>query len=248
MYLCMFYIPTVVQRMWWIPMVQWNEVVECVCVLESSSVASSVGGIGESSSLLQIQCSNPFPFQHEILYEWINEVYLDLDSQAQIQEEFEERSEILLKDFLKVSPVVHCDVICQSWSGGWQVPHGMKAGKGLASTSIKTKHLLSFTPKGEWTRWPPEALSNLNHSDSVEWSPLTACTLLHRDSAEIRHLSSTLFSWELNVNIFASLPPRKRNTSYYVKHWRTKRSSGVVGGQPTKGGEWQHTAPGDQAE
>ncbi|NXS56034.1 OGFD1 hydroxylase, partial [Brachypteracias leptosomus] len=41
------------------------------------------------------------PFDHEILYEWINLVYLDMDSQAQIQEEFEERSEILLKDFLK---------------------------------------------------------------------------------------------------------------------------------------------------
>lgn len=33
-----------------------------------------------------------------------------------------------------------------------------------------------------------------------------------------------------------------------MKHWRTKRSSGVVGGQPIKGGEQQHTAPGDQAE
>lgn len=41
------------------------------------------------------------PFDHEILYEWINPVYLDMDSQAQIQEEFEERSEILLKNFLK---------------------------------------------------------------------------------------------------------------------------------------------------
>uniref|UniRef100_A0A8C3UYD4 Prolyl 3-hydroxylase OGFOD1 n=1 Tax=Catharus ustulatus TaxID=91951 RepID=A0A8C3UYD4_CATUS len=41
------------------------------------------------------------PYDHEILYEWINPVYLDVDSQAQIQEEFEERSEILLKDFLK---------------------------------------------------------------------------------------------------------------------------------------------------
>ncbi|OWK54096.1 Prolyl 3-hydroxylase OGFOD1 [Lonchura striata] len=59
-------------------------------------------------------------YDHEILYEWINQVYLDLDSQAQIQEEFEERSEILLKDFLKVSPVVEFDVICQNWSEGWQ--------------------------------------------------------------------------------------------------------------------------------
>lgn len=42
------------------------------------------------------------PYDHEILYEWINPVYLDMDSQAQIQEEFEERSELLLKNFLKV--------------------------------------------------------------------------------------------------------------------------------------------------
>uniref|UniRef100_A0A8C4WAW9 Prolyl 3-hydroxylase OGFOD1 n=1 Tax=Gopherus evgoodei TaxID=1825980 RepID=A0A8C4WAW9_9SAUR len=41
------------------------------------------------------------PYDHEILYEWINPVYLDMDSQAQIQEEFEERSELLLKNFLK---------------------------------------------------------------------------------------------------------------------------------------------------
>uniref|UniRef100_A0A8D0GDX9 Prolyl 3-hydroxylase OGFOD1 n=1 Tax=Sphenodon punctatus TaxID=8508 RepID=A0A8D0GDX9_SPHPU len=46
---------------------------------------------------------NPhIPYDHEILYEWINPVYLDMDSQAQIQEEFEDRSETLLKDFLKV--------------------------------------------------------------------------------------------------------------------------------------------------
>uniref|UniRef100_H0V381 2-oxoglutarate and iron dependent oxygenase domain containing 1 n=1 Tax=Cavia porcellus TaxID=10141 RepID=H0V381_CAVPO len=39
--------------------------------------------------------------QHEILNEWINPSYLDMEYQAQIQEEFEERSEILLKEFLK---------------------------------------------------------------------------------------------------------------------------------------------------
>lgn len=42
-------------------------------------------------------------FKHEILYDWINPTYLDMDYQVQIQEEFEERSEILLKEFLKVS-------------------------------------------------------------------------------------------------------------------------------------------------
>lgn len=36
------------------------------------------------------------------MYEWINPTYLDMDHQIQIQEEFEEQSEILLKDFLKV--------------------------------------------------------------------------------------------------------------------------------------------------
>ncbi|XP_074067379.1 prolyl 3-hydroxylase OGFOD1 isoform X1 [Macrotis lagotis] len=41
------------------------------------------------------------PRDSEILYEWINPVYMDIDSQAQIQEEFEERSEILLKEFFK---------------------------------------------------------------------------------------------------------------------------------------------------
>lgn len=41
-------------------------------------------------------------FKHEILYDWINPTYLDMDYQVQIQEEFEERSEILLKEFLKV--------------------------------------------------------------------------------------------------------------------------------------------------
>lgn len=59
--------------------------------------------------LLEMQCS--LLFQHEILYEWVNIVYLDMDSQAQIQEEFEERSEILLKDFLKVSSVLPCHVV-----------------------------------------------------------------------------------------------------------------------------------------
>ncbi|XP_072278939.1 prolyl 3-hydroxylase OGFOD1 [Pyxicephalus adspersus] len=41
------------------------------------------------------------PCDHEILYEWINPDYLSVDYQAQIQEEFEDTSEILLKDFLK---------------------------------------------------------------------------------------------------------------------------------------------------
>lgn len=41
------------------------------------------------------------PQDHEILYDWINPTYLDMDYQAQIQQEFEEQSEILLKEFLK---------------------------------------------------------------------------------------------------------------------------------------------------
>ncbi|XP_078527691.1 prolyl 3-hydroxylase OGFOD1 [Lissotriton helveticus] len=46
---------------------------------------------------------NPhIPHDHEILFEWINPTYLDVESQARVQEEFEESSEILLKDFLKL--------------------------------------------------------------------------------------------------------------------------------------------------
>uniref|UniRef100_A0A8D1M665 Prolyl 4-hydroxylase alpha subunit domain-containing protein n=1 Tax=Sus scrofa TaxID=9823 RepID=A0A8D1M665_PIG len=45
---------------------------------------------------------SPISFhQHEVLYDWINPTYLDMEYQVQIQEEFEESSEILLKEFLK---------------------------------------------------------------------------------------------------------------------------------------------------
>uniref|UniRef100_UPI00398EA834 prolyl 3-hydroxylase OGFOD1 isoform X2 n=1 Tax=Pristiophorus japonicus TaxID=55135 RepID=UPI00398EA834 len=37
----------------------------------------------------------------QIFYDWINPIYLDISAQAQIQEEFEEKSEILLKNFFK---------------------------------------------------------------------------------------------------------------------------------------------------
>lgn len=50
--------------------------------------------------------------KHEILYEWINPTYLDMDYQIQIQEEFEQQSEILLKEFLKVGPHVLPGMSC----------------------------------------------------------------------------------------------------------------------------------------
>ncbi|GCB61615.1 hypothetical protein scyTo_0012949 [Scyliorhinus torazame] len=37
----------------------------------------------------------------EILYDWINPIYLDVSTQVHIQDEFEEKSEILLKNFFK---------------------------------------------------------------------------------------------------------------------------------------------------
>lgn len=37
-----------------------------------------------------------------MLLEWVNPIYLDISYQEQIQEEFEDSSEIQLKDFLKV--------------------------------------------------------------------------------------------------------------------------------------------------
>ncbi|KAI1890001.1 hypothetical protein AGOR_G00168710 [Albula goreensis] len=45
---------------------------------------------------------NPhLPRDETLLFEWINPVYLGMDYQQQVQEEFEETSEILLKNFLK---------------------------------------------------------------------------------------------------------------------------------------------------
>lgn len=43
------------------------------------------------------------PRDETLLLEWVNPVYLDISYQEQIQEEFEESSEIQLKDFLKVT-------------------------------------------------------------------------------------------------------------------------------------------------
>lgn len=43
-----------------------------------------------------------------MLLEWVNPVYLDVSYQEQIQGNFEESSEIQLKDFLKVKPHFYC--------------------------------------------------------------------------------------------------------------------------------------------
>lgn len=43
-----------------------------------------------------------FFLQETLLLEWVNPMYLDISYQEQIQEEFEESSEIQLKDFFKV--------------------------------------------------------------------------------------------------------------------------------------------------
>ncbi|KAM9302053.1 prolyl 3-hydroxylase OGFOD1 [Gastrophryne carolinensis] len=45
--------------------------------------------------------SSHIPYDDEILCEWLNPDYLSVEYQAQIQEEFEDASEILLKDFFK---------------------------------------------------------------------------------------------------------------------------------------------------
>ncbi|CAH1773810.1 unnamed protein product [Owenia fusiformis] len=41
------------------------------------------------------------PTEEDILYEWVNPIYLDINVQSQIQEKFEEDSEIELKEFIK---------------------------------------------------------------------------------------------------------------------------------------------------
>ncbi|XP_078067238.1 prolyl 3-hydroxylase OGFOD1 [Mustelus asterias] len=42
-----------------------------------------------------------FASDEEILYDWINPIYLDVSTQVHVQDEFEEKSEILLKNFFK---------------------------------------------------------------------------------------------------------------------------------------------------
>ena len=42
------------------------------------------------------------PIEEDMVYEWINEIYLDPEVQGQIQEKFEADSEIELQGFLKV--------------------------------------------------------------------------------------------------------------------------------------------------
>ncbi|XP_038610639.1 prolyl 3-hydroxylase OGFOD1 isoform X2 [Tachyglossus aculeatus] len=55
------------------------------------------------------------PRDHEILYDWISPAYLDISFQAQIQEEFEERSEILLKSFFKAEKF---EKVCEALEKG----------------------------------------------------------------------------------------------------------------------------------
>uniref|UniRef100_A0A8C5PS26 Prolyl 3-hydroxylase OGFOD1 n=1 Tax=Leptobrachium leishanense TaxID=445787 RepID=A0A8C5PS26_9ANUR len=61
------------------------------------------------------------PHDHEILYEWVNPVYLSVDSQSQIQEEFEERSEMLLKNFLQEQKFKDVCVALQTQPIDWEL-------------------------------------------------------------------------------------------------------------------------------
>ncbi|XP_069822069.1 prolyl 3-hydroxylase OGFOD1 [Dendropsophus ebraccatus] len=78
-------------------------------VLSEEKCRLSVSGWFHGRSLARPpRCLDPppirnphIPCDHEILYEWINPAYLSYEYQSQIQEEFEDSSEILLKDFLK---------------------------------------------------------------------------------------------------------------------------------------------------
>ncbi|XP_056382244.1 prolyl 3-hydroxylase OGFOD1 isoform X2 [Hyla sarda] len=79
-------------------------------VLTEEKCRLSVSGWFHGPSVERpLRCLDPAPIRnphiprdHEILYEWINPAYLSFEYQSQIQEEFEESSEILLKDFLKL--------------------------------------------------------------------------------------------------------------------------------------------------
>ncbi|KAM4017191.1 prolyl 3-hydroxylase OGFOD1 isoform 2-T2 [Anomaloglossus baeobatrachus] len=78
-------------------------------VLSEDKCRLSVSGWFHGPSLERPpRCPDPAPIRnphmprdHEVLYEWINPAYLSFEYQSQIQEEFEDSSEISLKDFLK---------------------------------------------------------------------------------------------------------------------------------------------------
>uniref|UniRef100_A0A3Q4BLW6 Prolyl 4-hydroxylase alpha subunit domain-containing protein n=1 Tax=Mola mola TaxID=94237 RepID=A0A3Q4BLW6_MOLML len=57
--------------------------------------------VPSSNTLILFEVSPVSFHQESVLLEWVNPVYLDISYQEQIQKEFEENSEIQLKDFLK---------------------------------------------------------------------------------------------------------------------------------------------------
>ncbi|XP_030059563.1 LOW QUALITY PROTEIN: prolyl 3-hydroxylase OGFOD1 [Microcaecilia unicolor] len=61
------------------------------------------------------------PHDHKILYEWINPMYLDMKLHVQVQEEFAERSEILLKDFLKLEKFKEVCEILKKENLEWKI-------------------------------------------------------------------------------------------------------------------------------
>uniref|UniRef100_A0A669D5T3 Prolyl 3-hydroxylase OGFOD1 n=1 Tax=Oreochromis niloticus TaxID=8128 RepID=A0A669D5T3_ORENI len=81
-----------------------------------------------------IQRNPHLPRDETVLLEWINPIYLDISYQEQIQEEFEDSSEIQLKGFLKVTyknsfPPTQCyeaaalDSLPQCVSACWELLH-----------------------------------------------------------------------------------------------------------------------------
>lgn len=98
-------------------------------VLSEGKCRLSVGGWFHGSSLERPPRSlDPMPVRsphipcdHEILYEWINPVYLSVEYQAQVQEEFEDTSEILLKDFLKEEKFNAVSAALETQSVEWEL-------------------------------------------------------------------------------------------------------------------------------
>ncbi|XP_018410919.1 PREDICTED: prolyl 3-hydroxylase OGFOD1 isoform X2 [Nanorana parkeri] len=98
-------------------------------VLSEGKCRLSVSGWFHGSSLERpprsldpVPARSPhIPYDHEILYEWINPVYLSVEYQAQIQEEFEDTSEILLKDFLKEEKFSEVSAALQTRSVEWEL-------------------------------------------------------------------------------------------------------------------------------
>lgn len=179
MHLSMFCIPTVVQRMWWVPVVQWNKGMECVRVGIQSCGLLGRGELGnlihfwKFSVLIHSTYSMKYYMSGSMQFIWT------WTPKFKSRRNLRSNQKFSWKTFLRWAQWFNLMWSARTWSEGWQVPHGMEAGKGLACTSVKTKHLLVSHLKenepGDLQRPFPTSTTLILWNDPL-WLPVHCCT------------------------------------------------------------------------